>query len=75
MWLLGFELRTFGEAVSAFASPFGIPLMSIFFPPLGDSALCSPGCPGTCSVGQAGLELLEIYLPVSASPSAGIKLV
>jgi hypothetical protein len=27
-------------------------------------SLCSPGCPGTHSVDQAGLELTEIYLPL-----------
>ncbi|GAB1293888.1 Centrosomal protein of 295 kDa [Apodemus speciosus] len=32
---------------------------------------CSPGCPGTHSVDQAGLELRN--LPASASQSAGIK--
>jgi hypothetical protein len=26
--------------------------------------LCSPGCPGTCSVDQAGFELFEIRLPL-----------
>jgi hypothetical protein len=31
-------------------------------------SLCSPGCPGTHSVDQAGLELRN--LPVSASASA-----
>ena len=34
-------------------------------------SLCSPGCPETCSVDQAGLELTEIRLPLP--PSAGIK--
>ncbi|GAB1294326.1 Ceroid-lipofuscinosis, neuronal 6 [Apodemus speciosus] len=34
-------------------------------------SLCSPGCPGTHSVDQAGLELRNP--PASASPSAGIK--
>jgi hypothetical protein len=34
--------------------------------------LCSPGCPGTCSVDQVGLELKEIHLPLFP-PSAGIK--
>jgi hypothetical protein len=35
-------------------------------------SLCSPGCPGTHSVDQTGLELRN--LPASASPaSAGIK--
>jgi hypothetical protein len=29
--------------------------------------LCSPGCPGTCSVDQAGLKLRD--LPASASAS------
>ncbi|GAB1289332.1 Membrane metallo-endopeptidase-like 1 [Apodemus speciosus] len=33
-------------------------------------SLCSPGCPGTHSVDQAGLELRN--LPASASQSAGI---
>ena len=33
-------------------------------------SLCSPGCPGTHSLGQAGLELRN--LPVSASQSAVI---
>jgi hypothetical protein len=27
-------------------------------------SLCSPGCPGTHSVDQAGLELTEIHLPL-----------
>ena len=27
-------------------------------------SLCSPGCPGTRSVDQAGLELTEIHLPL-----------
>ncbi|EGV95664.1 hypothetical protein I79_001261 [Cricetulus griseus] len=27
-------------------------------------SLCSSGCPGTCSVDQASLELTEIFLPV-----------
>ena len=30
-------------------------------------SLCSPGCPGTHSVDQAGLELTEIHLPLSSS--------
>ena len=29
-------------------------------------SLCSPGCSGTCSIDQAGLELRD--LPASASP-------
>ena len=27
-------------------------------------SLCSPGCPGTHSINQAGLELTEIHLPL-----------
>jgi hypothetical protein len=27
-------------------------------------SLCSPSCPGTCFVDQAGLELTEIHLPL-----------
>ena len=34
-------------------------------------SLCSPGCPGTHSVGQAGLELRN--LPASASQVLGLK--
>ena len=34
-------------------------------------SLCSPGCPGTHSVDQAGLELRN--LPVSASQVLGLK--
>jgi hypothetical protein len=34
-------------------------------PPLpGWVSLCSPGCSGTHSVDQAGLELTEIHLPL-----------
>jgi hypothetical protein len=29
-----------------------------------DFSLCSPSCPGPCSVDQAGLELTEICLPL-----------
>jgi hypothetical protein len=34
-------------------------------------SLCSPGCPGTHSVDQTGLELRN--LPVSASQGLGLK--
>jgi hypothetical protein len=34
-------------------------------------SLCSPGCPGTHSVDQAGLELRN--LPASASQGLGLK--
>jgi hypothetical protein len=40
--------------------------LMLFFPPPGDRvSLCSPGCPGTHSVDQAGLELRNP--PASAS--------
>ena len=46
-------------------------------------SLCSLGCPGTYSVHQAGLELLEIHLPLPpecwhqrrAPPPPGLELV
>jgi hypothetical protein len=34
-------------------------------------SLCSPGCPGTHSADQAGLELTDIFLPFP--PSSEIK--
>jgi hypothetical protein len=34
-------------------------------------SLCSPGCPGTCSVDKAGLELRD--LPASASCVLGLE--
>ena len=34
-------------------------------------SLCSPSCPGICSVDEAGLELIEMCLPQPSS--AGIK--
>jgi hypothetical protein len=37
----------------------------------GRVSLCSPGCPGTHSVDQAGLELRN--LPASASQVLGLK--
>ncbi|EGW11174.1 hypothetical protein I79_014842 [Cricetulus griseus] len=39
--------------------------------PLPVENMCSPGCPGTHSVDQAGLKLRD--LPASAFLSAGIK--
>ena len=32
-----------------------------------------PGCPGTCFVDQAGLELIKLCLPASASQVLGLK--
>jgi hypothetical protein len=42
-----------------------------FFFPRDRVSLCSPGCPGTHSVDQAGLELSN--LPASASQVLGLK--
>jgi hypothetical protein len=36
-------------------------------------SLCSPGCPGTHSVDQAGLELRNPPAPASASQVLGLK--
>jgi hypothetical protein len=36
-------------------------------------SLCSPGCPGTHSVDQAGLELRNLSASVSASQVLGLK--
>jgi hypothetical protein len=44
---------------------------SFFFFWRGRVSLCSPGCPGTHSVDQAGLELRN--LPASASQVLGLK--
>jgi hypothetical protein len=51
---------------------FCILFLNFFFSVFGDRvSLCSPGCPGTHSVGQAGLELRN--LPASASQVLGLK--
>ena len=36
----------------------------LFFSPQDRALLCSPGCPGTHPVDQAGLKLTEIHLPL-----------
>jgi hypothetical protein len=36
-------------------------------------SLCSPGCPGTHSVGQAGLKLRNLPVSASASQVLGLK--
>jgi hypothetical protein len=48
---------------------FGLFLFSFFFQDR--FPLCSPGCPGTHSVDQAGLKLRSP--PASASPVLGLK--
>jgi hypothetical protein len=48
---------------------FSPPPLFFFF--LDRVSLCSPGCPGTHSVDQAGLELRN--LPASASQLLGLK--
>jgi hypothetical protein len=65
MWLLGFELRTFGRAVGVLlpTEPSHQPRDSV--------SLCSPGCPGTHSVDQAGLKLRNP--PASASQVLGLN--
>ena len=42
-----------------------------FFSPCDRVSICSPGCPGTCSVDQAGLDLRD--LPASASRVPGLQ--
>ncbi|GAB1287069.1 COMM domain-containing protein 7 [Apodemus speciosus] len=71
------EVERFLAQLSEFATTNQISLgplksitKSLLLVPNGVS-LCSPGCPGTLSVDQAGLELRNP--PASASPSAGIK--
>jgi hypothetical protein len=77
MWLLGFELRTSERAVSAispalkFVVDFLLLLVFCFFCFQDRVSLYNPGCPGTHSVDQAGLELRN--LPASASRVLGLK--
>jgi hypothetical protein len=67
MWLLGFELRTSGRAVSA--PEYFVCLFCFVF--RDRVSLCSPGCPGTHSVDQAGLKLRNP--PASASQMLGLE--
>ena len=69
MWLLGFELMTSGRAVSAL-NPLSH-LSSPFFGFSRQGFSGSPGCLGTHSVDQAGLQLGN--LPASASQVLGLK--
>jgi hypothetical protein len=78
MRLLGIELMTFRRAASALnrgaISPAPGSSLLLFFVCLffrHRVSLYSPGCPGTHSVDQAGLELRN--LPASASQVLGLK--
>jgi hypothetical protein len=86
MWLLGFELRTFGRAVGALGcwaiSPARhSPLYLVSYLSSPSFFVClfvwdrvslySPGCPGTYFVDQAGLELRNP--PASVSRVLGLK--
>jgi hypothetical protein len=70
MWLLGIELRTSGRAVSAVLFCFVLFCFVLFFE-TGFLCVALPGCPGTHSVDQAGLEFRN--LPASASRMLGLK--
>jgi hypothetical protein len=70
MWMLGAKLRSSIRAARAFFY-LGFFSSLLFFIFRDRVSLCSPGCPGTHSVDQAGLELTEMHLPLP--PSAGIK--
>jgi hypothetical protein len=81
MWLLGIELMTTGRAVSVLTCYAISPSLFVIFDILTVSefvclfvcflvfsdrvSLCSPGCPGTHFLDQAGLELRNP--PASAS--------
>jgi hypothetical protein len=56
---------------SSFIAFFFFSLLFFFFFLRDRVSLCSPGCPGTHSVDQAGLELRN--LPASASQVLGLK--
>jgi hypothetical protein len=102
IWLLGFELRTFGRAVSVLTRWAISPAPQIFIMQFSSKhlhywvtlpyqqqlvgwsiclfglvfwnriSLCGPGCPRTCFVDEAGLELRD--LPAFASRPQGLKL-
>ena len=58
MWVLETGPRSSSRAEQSLQS------LDSFFFSRDKVSVCSPGCPGTCSVDQAGLELTEILLPV-----------
>jgi hypothetical protein len=66
MWLLGIELRISGGAVSAII--IIIIIIMVFWDRV---SLCSPGCPGTHFVDQAGLKFRNPS--ASASRVLGLK--
>jgi hypothetical protein len=66
LWILGLEPWSSGRAVFVL---FIYPPPPFFF--RDRVSLCSPGCPGTHSVDQAGLELRN--LPASALQVLGLK--
>jgi hypothetical protein len=68
MWLLGFELLTFGRAVRC-SYPLNHLTSSVCFQDR--VSLYSPGCSGTHSVDQTGLKLRNP--PASASLVLGLK--
>jgi hypothetical protein len=68
MWLLGFELLTFGSAVGC-SYPLSHLTSPIFFFFFKDRvSLYSCSYPGTLSVDQAGLELTEIHMLPRPAP-------
>jgi hypothetical protein len=69
VWLLEIELRTSGRAGSALSHWAISPAHFVFFKDR--VSLCSPGCPGACSIDQANLKLRD--LPASASQKLGLK--
>jgi hypothetical protein len=72
--LTGLEFKDLFASVSQVLGPKACVTMhdKIFFLVFRDRvSLCSPGCPGTHSVDQAGLELRN--LPASASRVLGLK--
>lgn len=60
-----------GWGVVGFHTNCGGSELGVVLSCLRQGTLCSSGCPGVHCVGQAGLQLSEIRLPLS--PSAGMK--
>ena len=64
-------LSALSEAQESKNNVYLLNLMTVFFSFQDRVSLCSPGCPETHSVDQAGLELRN--LPASASQVLGLK--